>query len=105
MQSQDLKLVTIITEALLEQELVRDLNRLGVPGYTIVDARGRGHRGVRESGWEHGSNIRVEIVCDTLLADKICAHMKDTYYENYAMIIFMTEVQALRPGKFRGTDA
>ncbi|GIW52375.1 MAG: hypothetical protein KatS3mg081_1730 [Gemmatimonadales bacterium] len=47
MQSHSLKLVTIITEAVIEKELVQELTGLGVSGYTITDARGKGHRGVR----------------------------------------------------------
>jgi nitrogen regulatory protein PII len=58
------KLITVVTEAGLERQLTRDLETLGASGYTITDARGRGTRGVRRSGWENESNIRIEIVCD-----------------------------------------
>lgn len=34
------KLVTVITEANLERDLVRELDALGVAGYTVSDARG-----------------------------------------------------------------
>ena len=55
------KLVTVITEANLERDLVRELDALGVAGYTVSDARGRGDKGLRASHWGHSSNIRVEI--------------------------------------------
>jgi hypothetical protein len=42
-------LLTVITEAAIEQTLLRDLDRLGVRGYTVTDARGRGGRGVRDA--------------------------------------------------------
>jgi hypothetical protein len=38
------KLVTVITEANLERDLVRELDALGVAGYTVSDARGRGDK-------------------------------------------------------------
>mgnify|MGYP000290569633 CR=1 FL=1 len=38
-------LLTLITEATIESSLLRDLDRLGVRGYTVSDARGRGSRG------------------------------------------------------------
>ena len=100
MLAHPLKLVTIVTEATIEHELVDELNRLGVPGYTIVDARGKGHRGVRDSGWEHGANIRVEIVCDERMARTIANCMRERYYADYAMILFVTDVETLRPEKF-----
>jgi len=37
------KLVTIITESALEHSLVDDFERLGAHGYTITNARGKGH--------------------------------------------------------------
>ena len=55
------KLLTIVAEAALERSLVADLDRLGVGGYTITDARGRGSRGRRSSGWEHSGNVRIEL--------------------------------------------
>lgn len=102
MQPQSRKLVTIITEAVIEKELLQELAQLGVSGYTITDARGKGHRGVRNTAWEHGANIRLEVVCDDRLAKAIADHLKERYYENYAMIVFITDVEVLRPDKFSG---
>ena len=41
------KLLTIVTEALLEAKLCDELIELGATGYTVVNARGSGNRGVR----------------------------------------------------------
>lgn len=103
MQPESRKLVTIITETVIERELIQELEKLGVSGYTISDARGKGHRGVRNTGWEHGSNIRIEVVCDDSVASAIAASLRERYYENYAMILFIVDVEVLRPEKFRGT--
>ena len=101
MQPHSRKLVTIVTEAAIEKELIRDLETLGVSGYTITDARGKGHRGGRNTGWEHGANIRVEVVCQDSLARAIADCLKERYYENYAMILFIADVDVLRPEKFK----
>lgn len=95
------KLLTIITEAALETHLTRDLGHLGAPGYTITNARGRGQRGVRTAGWEAESNIRVEVICDDATAKKIARHLRERYYDNYAMILTLSDVEVLRPEKFK----
>lgn len=87
--------VTIIAEQALESLLVRDLDELGVTGYTITDARGRGHRGARGSASAEGGNIRCEVVCTRRLAASILDHLELTYYEHYAMISFVTETVVL----------
>jgi len=94
------KLLTIVTEAALERSIVRDIEQLGAHGYTITDARGKGSRGIRNASWDASSNIRIEIVCDTSTAEAIAHHLKTRYYDDYAMIMFMSEVEVSRPDKF-----
>jgi nitrogen regulatory protein PII len=94
------KLITIITEAALEHSLIEDLNRLGAHGYTITNARGKGSRGVRDAGWGASSNIRVEVMCDARVSEVITTHLREHYYDNYAMILFLSDVEVLRPEKF-----
>lgn len=100
MHAEHRKLLTIVSEASLEQSLIRDIERLGAHGYTITDARGKGSRGTRNAQWEHSGNIRIEVVCDAAAADAISAHLRERYYDHYAMILFISEVAVLRPGKF-----
>ncbi len=94
------KLLTIVTESALESELAQVIRKLGASGYTIVDARGRGSRGVRDAGWSSSSNIRVEVICDIETATRICEYLRDHYYRNYAMVIYLSDVTVLRPEKF-----
>ncbi len=94
------RLLTVITEANLERSLIEDLRQLGARGYTITDARGQGHRGKRALDWEHGGNIRLEVICDAALAERLAAHLRERYYDHYAMILFVADVEVLRPEKF-----
>jgi hypothetical protein len=94
-------LLTVITESNLERDLVREIETLGVRGYTISDARGRGDKGLRASHWGHSSNIRVEIVCDTPLAELVLTKLREKYYEHYAIVMWVQDVEVLRPDKFR----
>ena len=96
----DRKLVTIVTEAVLEPDLLEELEVLGASGYTITEARGSGSRGVRDAGWQSSGNVRVEVVCSRELADKIAQRLRDKYYDHYAMILFESDIRVLRPGKF-----
>lgn len=94
------KLLTVVTEAALETTLVTDLDRLHAHGYTIGDVRGKGSRGVRHADWELDASIRVEVVCDAATAASIAVHLQTQYYDNYAMIIFTSDIEVLRPEKF-----
>ena len=94
------KLLTIITEAALEDSLGREIEALGAHGYTIADVRGKGGRGMRDAGWNLTANIRIEVVCSANTAHAIAAALKENYYDNYAMVLFIGDVEVLRPEKF-----
>ncbi len=100
MHTERRKLLTIVAEAALEQHITKDIERLGAHGYTVSDARGMGSRGVRNAGWEHSGNVRIEVVCDPTLGNAIAAHLKAHYFDNFAMIVFLADVDVLRPEKF-----
>lgn len=98
-QNRNFKVLTIVTEAALESILVRELEELGARGYTITDARGKGHRGLRNASWSPSSNIRIEIVCDEQTAATLTRHMRN-YCDNYAMSLWIYDVQVLRQDKY-----
>ena len=100
MASDNRKLVTIVTEAAIESRVCEEIKKLGAHGYTVTNARGSGHRGVRNADWSSSGNVRIEVVCDETVAERIQAHLKEHYYENYAMILFESDVRVLRPDKF-----
>lgn len=97
------KLLTIITEARLEDLLAQDIETLGARGYTITDARGKGSRGKRDATWGAQANIRIEVLCDAATALAICQHVRERYYADYAMVAFVADVDVLRPEKFSGS--
>ncbi len=94
------QLVTIVTEAVLESELTRVLERLGAKGYTITEARGKGSRGIRDAGWDEVRNLRLEVICDEAVAEAIMDHLQDHYYDNFAMVMFSTQIRVRRGEKF-----
>jgi hypothetical protein len=94
------QLLTIITESILESSLIKDIERLGAKGYTIMDVRGKGSKGMRSGGWDASASIRVEVICGDAVAESISAHLQAKYYNDYAMVIYTSEVNVLRPEKF-----
>ena len=93
-------LLTVICEAALEHTLQDELDALGASGYTITDARGKGTHGRREASWAPHANIRLETLCDRDTALAICQRLRERYYDNYSMVLYLSDVEVLRPAKF-----
>ena len=93
-------LLVIIGEAALEKNLVRDVRRFGVQGYTISDVRGGGGRGERESSWENDRSIEMKIVTEARVAEQIAQHVLTEYAPHYAIVMFTSDVGVFRPQKF-----
>jgi hypothetical protein len=100
MKTHPRKLVVIITEGALENTLAREVIALGAHGYTIADVRGRGTHGTREAAWAADRNIRLEVICDELTAERIAQAMREKYYANFAMTLYVADIGVLRPEKF-----
>ena len=94
------KLLTIICETDLERKLRDDVMALGAHGYTVTDARGRGAHGERDAAWSPSGNIRMEVICEDSVARAIAAHVKDAYFANFGVVLYMVDVEVLRDGKF-----
>ncbi len=101
MKTVPLKEVTIVAEALLEERLLREIRELGAHGYTVGQVRGEGSRGVRASEWE-GKNVRIETLVSAEVADRILAHIAEEYFEHYAVVAYLSDVQVVRGEKYLG---
>ena len=99
MKTSPLKRVTIVGASSLEEVLIKDLQRFGVKGYTYDRVHGVGAKGIRPNEWV-GPNTRFEIVVAPEEADKLMEFLADTYYESYALLAWMDDVQVLRPDLF-----
>jgi hypothetical protein len=100
MQTHPKKLLVIIGEAALEKFLVRDAKHFGALGYTIVEARGGGMHGKREADWEGDRTIRMEVICDDAIANRIAEHVLGAYAKNYSLSLTMSDVEVFRKEKF-----
>ncbi len=94
------KVVVVVTEALLEKQLVADFKKLGAHGHTISQAYGEGSRGKRSADLDGAQNVRIEVVCDEKISGKLITHLSENYMPNYAMILYVLDTQVIRPQKF-----
>jgi nitrogen regulatory protein PII len=94
------KLLTVVCESGLEEEVATALVRHGARGYTVTDARGRGAHGLRDGSWSAGANIRFEVLCCESTALGLMAMLDEHYFADYYMVAFLSDIQVLRPAKF-----
>lgn len=93
MPAQDMLLLTILSEAVLEDTLIDEIMAQGAKGYTITEARGRGTHGLRTGKWSAGGNIRIDVVGDPEMCGRIVARLQTEYEKDYGLLMFTTPVQ------------
>jgi nitrogen regulatory protein P-II 2 len=96
-----MKLVTVVTEGLLKDEVAALLRRCGATGYTVSRSEGEGSRGVRARDWE-GPNQKFESIVTAPVSEAIMHALSDSYFESYAVVAWITDVEVLRGVKFGG---
>jgi nitrogen regulatory protein P-II 2 len=99
MNTTKLRKVTIIAEAVLEDRLLREVRELGSRGYTLTSVSGEGSRGVRASEWE-GKNVQIEVLVSTEVADRLLDHLAANYFEHYAVVAYVVEVEVVRGDRY-----
>ncbi len=101
MQSTKMKRVVIIGDETVEQRLLSEIQAMGATGHTCYAVRGKGARGVRPRHAESG-NTKIEVIATSEVAHQIIEHVAKNYFEKYAMIAFIDDVEVLQGDKFRG---
>jgi hypothetical protein len=101
MDTESWTLLTILTEAALEQALTDDAERLGARGWTVTDARGKGEWGEREADWASSGNIRLEVVCSPSVAEQIAEHATATYGVDHPLALYLSDVRVPKQGPSR----
>lgn len=99
-----MKRVTIVSEGILERQILEALRRLGAQGYTVFEVRGSGSRGVHASDWE-GRNVQIETIVSDEVADRILDFVSANYFRDYALIAYVDTVEVIRGGKYSGRES
>jgi hypothetical protein len=99
MQLQGLKLVTIVAELVLKEQLLEKVLELGATGYSYWEASGFGSRGARKD--ISGENIMIETICPEAVASAILTYVSHHYFANYACIAWVSDVAVVRGEHYR----
>jgi len=102
------KKVVIIAEKMLSDKICKIIDASGARGYTVVPAGGRGshhkhYTSERASVVDDFSTVRIEVIVrDKSVAEKIGNEVVEECFKNYSGIVYLEEVEILRPAKFNG---
>jgi nitrogen regulatory protein PII len=102
------KKVVIIAEKILTSKICEIIEASGARGYTIVPAGGKGahHKhftSERASVVDDFATVRIEVITkDKSIAESIGIEVVDKCFNKYSGIIYLEDVEILRPAKFNG---
>ena len=99
MQLYPLKLITIVVEEVLKDQILRKVQELGATGYTYGECQGYGARGTRHDNVS-GTNVRIEVVCPDNVAIAIMTTISHDYFEHYACIAWTSDVAVVRGARY-----
>ena len=99
MDTTERKLVTIVSEAVVEHKLSDDLKKCGARGWSLSHVRGEGVTG-NTSLDLNGPSIRLETVVTDKVADAILEMLAERYFDTYATVAWITPALVARPNRF-----
>lgn len=100
MSSHELKLVTIIGEALAREPIMRLLREVGAHGYTLSQVEGAGARGERTAEITELANVKVEVIVPPAVCQLLLERLQKQFFPNFGMIAYETDVRVIRSEKF-----
>ncbi|MBP0029014.1 P-II family nitrogen regulator [Roseofilum sp. Guam] len=99
--------LVIVTEKLLLKKIAKIIDEAGATGYTVVEAGGKGSRGVRSPGTpssvsDEFTNIKFEVLTPNRdMAVKISDQVAAKYFDDYSGIAYLCDVmEVLHAHKF-----
>lgn len=100
MSAHELKLVTIIGEALVREPVTRLLREVGAHGYTLSQVEGTGARGERTAEITELANVKVEVIVPPAVCQLLLERLQKQFFPNFGMIAYETDVRVIRSEKF-----
>ena len=104
MQLSSLKLVTVVGEPTIMEEMATRGMSLGATGYTLTETSGRGSRGVRQLVVTGAANtMKLEFVVTIDIAEQILAIVARRFFGHRACIAWMEDVQVMQGEAYLGS--
>ena len=94
------KLVTIITNDVLEDHLARTVRNRGASGYTIVRARGAGSSGEMSGMLDVDTNIKFHVIMPEDRLSGLLDDLEGLIKKGHHLTVFVSDVSVLAPEKF-----
>lgn len=97
--------ISIVTEKLIQDGVIAIIEQAGASGYTVLEGGGKGRHSKRTtdrpslvSGF---GIIKIEvIISERKIADAIAEKIASDYFQQYSGIVYIEEVEVLRPHRF-----
>ena len=99
MQLYPLKLVTVVGESVIMDDIAEQGVKLGATGYTLSDVIGQGSRSTRNISTSISTSsktMKLEFVVPSEVAVEILTHVSHEYFEHYAVIAWLSDVHVVR---------
>jgi len=97
MQLFSLKLVSVVGETVIMEDIAKEGIKLGATGYTMTEVNGHGSRSARNVASTTGARtMKVEFVVPADVAKAILTHVSHEYFEHYAIIAWLSDVEVMR---------
>lgn len=93
------KLVSVICEPVLSSRILELSKSLGGTGFTTTEVKGQGN-GEKSSGEIPDSKLKIEIILKPAVADQLIEMLAETYFKNYSVIVYASDISVLRSEKF-----
>jgi len=92
------KRIVIITESLILDDVIKVMTGMGVTGYTVQVASGKGERGIRSGDEISGlfKNVRIEALTNQEAAKKIAVEVVERFFKDYAGVVFLDDVEVIQ---------
>ncbi len=99
MQLHPMKMITIVGEEILRDQVVRKLLDLGATGCSYHSTQGVGtHEGRHNDVFS--ANFQLKAVCSAEVANDMMTHLAESYFGKYAIVAWLGDVEVVRPAHF-----
>ena len=99
MQLSSMKLITVVAEKFIKDQMVQKVLELGATGCSYHPTEGKGLREARHDDM-FSENFQLKVVCTADVAERIMQYMATNFFEHYAIVAWLTDVEVVRPKHF-----